>query len=86
MRLFPGVTSGASLALGCIGFLATAPAMAADAAVGAALADADMQAIVVTGQQAQELESPKAVAPLLDTPQTVTVISDQVIRKQNLLT
>src|SRR5690606_14253979 len=25
-------------------------------------------------------------APLLDTPQTVTVISDQVIRKQNLLT
>ena len=35
---------------------------------------------------ASELESPKATAELLDTPQTVTVISDQVIRQQNLLT
>src|SRR6185295_9712883 len=31
-------------------------------------------------------ESPKSTQPLLDTPQTVTVISDQTIRKQNLLT
>ena len=29
---------------------------------------------------------PKATAPLLDTPQTITVISDQTLRKQNLLT
>src|SRR5689334_7483340 len=80
MRFDSIVASGASLALGCIGFLATAPAMAADI-------DADAeQAIIVTGQQTTDLESPKAVAPLLDTPQTVTVISDQVIRKQNLLT
>ena len=28
----------------------------------------------------------KSVAPILDTPQTVTVISDQTLRKQNLLT
>ena len=45
--------------------------------------------IVVTGlaeRAPAELESPKATAPLLDTPQTVTVISDQVLRKQNLLT
>jgi outer membrane receptor for monomeric catechols len=42
---------------------------------------------VVAGQREQaEVESPKATAPLLDTPQTVTVVSDQVIRKQNLLT
>lgn len=80
------VAAGASLALSCIGFLSTSPAMAADAVGAGALADADMQSIIVTGQQAQELESPKSVAPLLDTPQTVTVISDQVIRKQNLLT
>jgi catecholate siderophore receptor len=81
--------SGAYLALGCIGFLATAPARAADAVDSGdqtMLASADIQSIVVNGMQGQELESPKAVAPLLDTPQTVTVISDQVIRKQNLLT
>src|SRR5688572_7500411 len=43
--------------------------------------------ILVTGERAEgEVESPKATAPLLDTPQTVTVVSDQVIRKQNLLT
>jgi catecholate siderophore receptor len=79
---------GASLALSCIGFLATAPAWAADAsdADAVALADAAGPSIIVTGQPMAELESPKAVAPLLDTPQTVTVISDQVIRKQNLLT
>jgi catecholate siderophore receptor len=81
-----GAASGAYLALGCIGFLATAPAMAADAAGAAVDAPADQQAIIVTGQAAAELESPKAIASLLDTPQTVTVISDQVIRKQNLLT
>src|SRR5688500_6717113 len=43
--------------------------------------------ILVTGERVEgEVESPKATAPLLDTPQTVTVVSDQVIRKQNLLT
>jgi catecholate siderophore receptor len=78
--------SGAYLALGCIGFLATAPAAAAESVDPTLLASADMQAIVVNGHQAGDLESPKSVAPLLDTPQTVTDISDQVIRKQNLLT
>src|SRR5690606_35042575 len=43
--------------------------------------------IVVNGVVPEgEVESPKSTAPLLDTPQTVTVVSDQVIRKQNLLT
>ncbi|NNM77884.1 TonB-dependent receptor [Sphingomonas sp. ID1715] len=79
--------STASLALGCIGFLVTAPAAAADGiAVAADAAAADQQSIIVTGRPEAELESPKQIAPLLDTPQTVTVISDQVIRKQNLLT
>ncbi|GAO38415.1 putative TonB-dependent receptor [Sphingomonas changbaiensis NBRC 104936] len=86
MRVSAVAASGAYLALGCIGFLATAPACAAEGADATMLADADMQAIVVTGQQGRDLESPKSVAPLLDTPQTVTVISDQVLRKQNLLT
>ncbi|WP_443027214.1 TonB-dependent receptor [Sphingomonas sp. LR60] len=45
--------------------------------------------VVVTGARERapdQLESPKATAALLDTPQTVTVISDQTLRKQNLLT
>ena len=61
------------------------------AALGLAADDAqsDVQRsdIVVTGARTeQELESPKATGPLLDTPQTVTVISDQTLRRQNLLT
>ncbi len=45
--------------------------------------------IVVTGaaQAAPAtVESPKATSAILDTPQTITVISDQVLRKQNLQT
>lgn len=73
----------AFLALGCIGFLHTAPAFAGAAANAAADADAT---IVVTGVRESALESPKATAPLRDTPQTITVVSEEVIRQQNLLT
>jgi catecholate siderophore receptor len=79
------------LALGCVGFL-TSPALAADAAAAAADTQSGVQQrtdpeIVVTGERTErELESPKATSDLLDTPQTVTVISDQVLRRQNLLT
>ncbi len=40
--------------------------------------------ITVTGVRG-ELESPRYTAPLLDTPQTITVISEEVIGQQNLL-
>ncbi|MFS0772208.1 TonB-dependent receptor [Sphingomonas sp. 1P08PE] len=92
-------TSSASfIALSCVGFLATAPAAAAPVATATAAPAADPQDgkrdlgrddIVVTGaaQAAPAtVESPKATAAILDTPQTITVISDQVIRKQNLQT
>lgn len=84
--------------MSCIGFIATAPAQAADLPAGdesgpgawaAAADEADQTGgtIVVTGAREEaELESPKSTQPLIDTPQTVTVISDQTIRKQNLLT
>jgi len=74
----------AFLALSCVGMIAT-PAFGADDA--AAEADAPPP-IIVSGQRQETAEpaSPKAVAPVLDTPQTVTVISDQTLRKQNLLT
>ena len=92
-------SNGASyLALSCIGFLATAPAAAASGEDGPNRPPVQTQQqergdgderrrdVIVTGERDAELESPKATAPLLDTPQTITVISDQTLRKQNLLT
>jgi len=91
------------LALSAVGFIATAPAEAADRkAPVPAIASADTPDpqratgtegdrrrdgdIIVTGEMEQTVESPKATRPLIDTPQTITVIGDQTIRKQNLLT
>lgn len=79
------------LALSAIGFIASAPAYAAD---GPTSADAQDRAsardeIIVTGRAEvppPEVESPKATSALIDTPQTITVISDQTLRKQNLQT
>jgi catecholate siderophore receptor len=81
----------AYLAMTCVGAFLTVPAVAAGTTTDATAmavesAAADQQAIIVIGHPGAELESPKSIAPLLNTPQTVTVISDQVIRKQNLLT
>lgn len=86
----------AFLALSCVGFIASAPAYAADKPADAAkthvVDDQDKQLerdeIVVNGKSAPAttLESPKATRSLLDTTQTVTIIGDQTIRKQNLLT
>ncbi|MDO7836208.1 TonB-dependent siderophore receptor [Sphingobium sp. HBC34] len=71
------------LALSCVGALATAPAQAADAPAPVMAQDS----IVVTGEiYADQTVNPKNTAPVLDTPQTITIISDQTIKKQNLLT
>ncbi|MGE7204414.1 TonB-dependent receptor [Sphingomonas sp. NPDC019816] len=83
------------IALTCVGFLATAPHIAAAeegprTGPNSRIQDAagPRDTVIVTGQRAQAaaLESPKATAPLLDTPQTITVVSEQTIRKQNLQT
>lgn len=77
---------GASLflALSCVGFI-SAPAYADDMPQSD-VRSAENDEIIVTGEQlGNELESPRQTAPLLDTPQTVTVISDQTLRRQNLL-
>ncbi|WP_277980155.1 TonB-dependent receptor [Sphingomonas phyllosphaerae] len=79
------------LALSCVGFIASAPA-AADPATGAPLTAQDRtdgrDDIIVNGTPAEpaKLESPKATSALIDLPQTVTVLNDQTIRKQNLQT
>lgn len=78
------------LALGCVGFLSS-PALAGDA-VAAEGNQTDVEQrgdpeVIVTGErERRRVESPKATSDLIDTPQTVTVISDQVLRRQNLLT
>ncbi|WP_315765135.1 TonB-dependent receptor [Sphingomonas sp. Y38-1Y] len=80
-----------------MGFLATAPAYAAedDTRPAAPVNDPVGQTrpadrdIIVTGQKEAappQVESPKATSDILDTPQTITVVSEQTIRKQNLQT
>lgn len=75
----------AFLALAAIGFVASAPAYAAD------LADPvdaqDRADVTVTGEQVKsEQESPKVTRPVRDTPQTVTILTAKTIEEQNLLT
>src|SRR5690349_9118307 len=80
------------LALSCVGFLSS-PALADPVADPSAAVQSDVERgerpeIVVKGsrQQQPRLESPKATSNLLDTPQTITVLSSEQIKKQNLLT
>lgn len=78
-------TSASFLALSCVGSLISAPALAAEADT-AQDAPGSRNDIVVSGSLATEVESPKSTAPVVDTPQTVTVISQETLRQQNLLT
>jgi catecholate siderophore receptor len=78
-------TSASFLALSCVGSLISAPALAAEAEA-AQDAPGGRNEIIVTGTLATEVESPKSTAPIVDTPQTVTVISQETLRQQNLLT
>ena len=66
----------------------TTPAFAAPA--GDAPADAAMQAkeldtVEVHGERVQKASSPKYTEELLDTPQTITVVTSEVMAQQNLL-
>lgn len=76
------------VALGCVGFIASSPAMAQTAEQEGVLGGVTVTdtAIAEDTPKVEEAELPKYTRPLLDTPQTITVISNQTIRKQNLLT
>ncbi|WP_337190313.1 TonB-dependent siderophore receptor [Altericroceibacterium endophyticum] len=69
------------IALGCVGFIASAP-MAAQAQEEATR----LEGVTVTdsaiseGYGAAEVSSPKSTAPLLDTPRTVNVITEEVLQ------
>ena len=73
------------LALSCVGSLVSAPALAATAD-DAQDAPGYRENIIVTGTNGVAVETPKSTAPIVDTPQTVTVVSEEQIRQQNLLT
>ncbi len=72
----------AFLALGCVGFIASDPAWAANDDA-ANVDDSGAETIVVTGTRSAktELESAKAVAPLLDTPRSIVVVDKTVIKE-----
>jgi catecholate siderophore receptor len=77
------------LALSCVGAMAFASgAHAQDNGQGQALGGVTVTdtAIDDSSIKVEKPESPKYVRPLLDTPQTITVIGNQTIQKQNLLT
>ncbi len=92
MNRSSGATAPAFLALACVGFVASAPAHAAgpdDDKNGSTATSGDVQdkdQITVNGQVYQpKQESPKNTRPLRDTPQTVTVITAEVMEQQNIL-
>jgi catecholate siderophore receptor len=87
--LAPTFLAPTFLAVACVSAFATGTADAAEPAPtpDPAAAPGDADSIMVNGQwKPVQLSSGKATASLLDTPQTVTVISNQTLQKQNLLT
>jgi len=80
----------AFLALSCVGSVLS-PAMAQNSPAPAAQQAPALGGVTVTDTAIEEApgghqESPKAVRPVRDTPQTVTVLTAEVIEQQNLLT
>lgn len=82
-------TGPAFIALSCVGFIASAPAAAqsADAPPPPAVGTKVFKGVTVVGTaatdedyQVERKESPKAVAPLLDTPRSIVVLDKQVIK------
>jgi catecholate siderophore receptor len=81
--------TGIALGLPAIAVAAAPTATAGDAGSGAT-PPSTLPAIQVKGQRVQykvdQVSSPKFTQPLLDTPQTIQVISDEVIRQQGATT
>ncbi|MGV3769725.1 MAG: TonB-dependent receptor [Sphingobium phenoxybenzoativorans] len=77
----------AFLALSCIGAIATSQtAFAQDSQQKLGGMTVTDTAIDESPVKVEKAESPKYVRPLLDTPQTITVIGKETIKQQNLLT
>ena len=77
------------LALGCVSSAAfTGAAHAQEAQQPRSLGGMTVTSTAIEDEEVlvEEAESPKLTRPLLDTPQTITVLSNTTIRQQNLLT
>lgn len=98
MRMYnrPGVTARAKRALGAAALagaaglsLAPGAALAAGDAAVATAAEADagveVSSVDVYGQKTPKPSSTKITSAPVDTPQTITVVSDRTIRDQNLM-
>jgi len=86
-RSTAALPSPAFLALSCVGFIASAPA----SAQATANDEKTLKGVTVTSTAVDEVKveraaSPKYTRPLLDTPQTITVIGNKTLQQQNLLT
>ncbi|CAM3221308.1 Putative TonB-dependent receptor BfrD [Sphingomonas antarctica] len=66
------------LALSCVGFINSAPAFAADDA-DAATDENTRNTIIVTGTR-EQLDSPKAIAPLINTPRSIVTVDKEIIK------
>ncbi len=62
------------------------PAQADDAAAAAARKPKDLDAVTVVGQRLVESTSPKHTQPLLDTPQSVTIVPAELMQEQGVTT
>ncbi|MDE8651498.1 TonB-dependent receptor [Novosphingobium album (ex Liu et al. 2023)] len=75
------------LALSCIGAIAVAtPGHAQETGQGQKLGGVTVTDTAITENEGRQQASPKATRPVRDTPQTVTILTNQVIEQQNLLT
>jgi catecholate siderophore receptor len=74
------------LALSCVGFIASGLASPAPAQDATELEGATVTESAVTEDvKVERLESPKYNQPILDIPQTITVITNQTLQLQNLI-
>lgn len=67
------------LALGCVGFIASAPALAEESAVEASAQPGTD--IIVSGERADELELQESTAPILDTARIVNVLTEETLEQ-----
>jgi catecholate siderophore receptor len=74
----PALSLAAVAGIAGLGFTPAHAADAADAAV-------EVTAVEVTAPMRAEPDSPKYTAPLVETPQTITVVPREVIEAQNLM-
>jgi catecholate siderophore receptor len=66
--------------------LSSTPARADEAAAAAARKPRDLDKVTVVGQGGAESSSPKHTQPLLDTPQSVTIVPAEVMQEQGVTT